>query len=389
MAALLMAASFFTVNASAAEALSIEQVKLAPPDMDVYVHADDADLSGVKPDDVKAQLGSHTFDVKSIESQGRLSEGIFYAFLLDVSGSIPQSSLDAAVKSIGSLADDMTSKDRLAVITFGDKVNVISDGSKAPEKTLRALKGLKADDQNTAFYTAMDSLIKVTKKAGDLRTVAVVFSDGVDDTDAGMTEQELTDTLKQSGVAVYAMQVGKVTADQTKHLKAFIKVSGGQVYRYDASNAAKTVKSLVGHLGEVYCISLAGDSELSVDKDSDLKLSVKGFEPLDWTVKAKTWEVAAGENPGEGKKTETVTSDASSDGEASVQETITDKNIEKKQAVIFIAIIAVIIVAAAVVVILLMIHRKKAREAFFKENGLDPHEIEEIDKKIRQKRRRH
>lgn len=159
-----MAASFFTVNASAAEALSIEQVKLAPPDMDVYVHADDADLSVVKPADVKAQLGSHTFDVKSIESQERLSEG---------------------------------------------------------------------------------------------------------------------------------------------------------------------------------------------------------------------------------KKTDTVTSDASSDGEAPVQETITDKNIEKKQAVIFIAIIAVIIVAAAVVVILLMIHRKKAREAFFKENGLDPHEIEEIDKKIRQKRRRH
>ena len=98
LAAFVLAASFFTDTAQAAEKLSIEQVKLAPPDMDVYVHTSaDSNFDSVKPSDITADLDGQSYSVQSIENEGNTTEGVFYAFLLDVSASIPQDSLDAAV----------------------------------------------------------------------------------------------------------------------------------------------------------------------------------------------------------------------------------------------------------------------------------------------------
>lgn len=392
LAALLLAASFFTDTAQAAEKLSIEQVKLAPPDMDVYVHTSaDLNFDSVKPSDITADLDGQSYSVKSIENEGNSTEGVFYAFLLDVSASIPQDSLDAAVDAIKEIANDMNPADKLAVITFGDKVNVISDGSKPVNSTLKALKGIKADDQNTAFYSAMDSLIKVTKKAGDLRTVAVVFSDGVEDTKGDMTEAELIDTLKQSGVAVYAMQVGKnITADTTRHLKKFIKVTGGKVLEFNASNAQKTVKSLVGNLDSVYRLQLLANQDFDIKKDSKLTVKINGYDPLTWTVKKTAWEVADG-NPAVKKRD--MKSDGSSDkkqsseqASADATEPINTKKISRQRKIITFAIIGVVAVAAAIVAVLSVIQRKRSIDAYYKNQGLDPHEIEEIKKKIRQKK---
>ncbi|MGN0242410.1 MAG: vWA domain-containing protein [Candidatus Weimeria sp.] len=391
LAALIFAASFFTDTAQAAEKLSIEQVKLAPPDMDVYVRtSDNSDFSSVKPSDITADLSGHSYTVKSIENEGNTTDGVFYAFMLDVSASIPQDSLDAAVGAIREIANDMNSADKLAVITFGDKVNVVSDGSKPVKSTLQALKGIKADDQNTAFYSAMDSLIKVTKKAGDLRTVAVVFSDGVEDTKGDMTEDELIDTLKQSGVAVYAMQVGKnVTSTTTRHLKKFIKVTGGKVLEFNASNAKKTVKSLVGNLDSVYRLQLLADQDFDIEKNSKLTVKVKGYDTLTWTVNKTAWSVADG-NPAIKKRD--VKSDGSSDNSQSEQASadasvpINTKKISRQRKIITFAIIGVVAVAAAVVAVLSIIQRRKSIDAYYKNQGLDPHEIEEIKKKIRQKK---
>lgn len=391
LAAFVLAASFFTDTAQAAEKLSIEQVKLAPPDMDVYVHTSaDSNFDSVKPSDITADLDGQSYSVKSIENEGNSTEGVFYAFLLDVSASIPQDSLDAAVDAIKEIANDMNPADKLAVITFGDKVNVISDGSKPVNSTLKALKGIKADDQNTAFYSAMDSLIKVTKKAGDLRTVAVVFSDGVEDTKGDMTEAELIDTLKQSGVAVYAMQVGKnVTKATTKHLKKFIKVTGGKVLEFNASNAQKTVKSLVGNLDSVYRLQLLADKDFDIEKDSKLTVKINGFDPLSWTVKKKAWEVADG-NPAIEKrdmsKADTSDNDSKEEASADATEPFNTKKISRQRKIITFAIIGVVAVAAAIVAVLSVIQRKRSIDAYYKNQGLDPHEIEEIKKKIRQKK---
>lgn len=372
----------------AAESLSVEQVQLSPPDMDFYIYSDGADLSGITPDDVSAAMGSYTFDVDSVSTQDRDTDGIFYAFLLDISGSIPQKSLNAAIRSICKIADGMGSDDRLAVITFGDKVKVVSDGSRKPADTLKALKGLKAKDQTTKFYTAMDKLISVSKKAKGMRTVAVVVSDGVDDTDAGMTEKQLTSTLKNSGIAVYAMQVGKVTKKQTDHLKKFIKVSGGEVYRFSEANAPKVVNSLVGHIDDVVTIHLLGDSDMQVQDGDVLTLIVKGFAPVRWKIDRKSWEAAAKVNPGEGRKDKVKEEQAEQEAAAKAEsDRKLSEELQRQRRIVIIAIAAVILIAAIVVIILLAIRRKNIMKSYYEQNGIDESTIEKMNKEIRKKRR--
>ncbi len=376
------------VPAMAAESLTVEQVQLSPPDMDFYVYSDGADMSGITKDDVSATVGSYTFDVDSVKAQDRDTDGIFYAFLLDISGSIPQSSLDAAIRSISRIADGMGSDDKLAVITFGDKVKVISDGSRRPADTLKALKGLKAKDQTTKFYTAMDKLISVSKKAKGMRTVAIVVSDGVDDTDAGMTERQLTDTLKNSGIAVYAMQVGKVTKKQTQHLKKFIKVSGGEVYRFSEDNAAKVVSSLVGHIDDVVTIHLLGDSDMQVNDGDEITLIVKGFAPVRWKIDKKSWDTAARANPGVGKDSGKVEEEAfASAAEKAAAEERLEAELKHQRRLVIIAIAAVILTAAVVVIILLRIRSRNIKKSYYEMNGIDEDAIENLNREIKKKRR--
>lgn len=375
------------VPASAAEQLSVEQVQLSPPDVDFYVYSEGKDLSGLKTDDVSATLGKYSFDVDSVVPQDEsANDGVFYAFLLDISGSIPQASLDAAVRSISKIADTMGPDDKLCAISFGDDVKVISDGSKKPADTVAALKKLKARDQTTKFYSAMDKLISVaSKKATGMRTVAVVVSDGVDDTDAGMTEKELTSTLKNSGIAVYAMQVGKVTKEQTSHLKKFISVSGGEVYRFNEKNATKVVSSLTGHISDVVAIHLKGDKDISLDDDSNLMLIVKGFAPIRWKVDKKAWDKAAKANPGEGKAEEAEA--APEETAAAEQTAINDKDYDRQQMIIRIAIAAVIVITLIVVLILMVIRNRHIKANYFKQNGIDENTVENFDKEIKKKRR--
>ncbi len=376
--------------AYSAQKLSIEQVQLSPPDMDVFVNSEST--KEIAKEDVSASIGDDKLEVDSVSKQDKDSTGIFYAFLLDISGSIPQSSLNAAIRSISKVAKGMDSNDKLAVLTFGDKVNVISDGSKKPSETLRQLKGLKAKDQTTKFYSAMDKLIAVSRNAKGMRTVAVVVSDGVDDTDAGMTESQLTSILKNSGIAVYALQVGKVTKAQTKHLKKFIKISGGKVYRFSEKDAAKVIGSLVGDIDETSVIHLLGKKGMKVKNGDKLTLIVKGYAPLTWKLDKKSWEESLRTNPGQGieavkaeKKKES--SDKAIAEAAEANDKRLNEELKRQRTTIIIAIGVVVIATAIVLAILLNIRRKNILKSYYEKNGLDEEAVEKLNREIKRKRR--
>nr|MCR4869191.1 VWA domain-containing protein [Lachnospiraceae bacterium] len=363
------------------------------PLVNAYVYSRDLDLSKVQPKKVSATLAGQKLKVLSMKQQHKTEQGIYYAFLLDVSASIPQADLDAAKEAIERIARGMRSQDQLAVITFGDDVKVISDGSRPVEKTIRKIRRLKAKDQTTKFYSAMNKLIKVSEKVQNMRRVAVVVSDGIDDTDAGMSQEELEHVLQQSGIAVYGMGIGS-NKELARKFGSFLRISGGELYPFTAATANAKLDSLIKRLSSIYRLSMEVTGE--VPQGDTVRLSVKIPKAGNFSMKLDSsyWGRATAEQKEEmkeeekeDKQEEKAAKDEASEEEQPKDERIDKDEISRQKMLVTAAIPAVILLTLLAILVILAYRRKKALKAYYQANGVNLQEEENLKKAIRRKRK--
>jgi preprotein translocase subunit SecF len=373
--------------------LAVEQVQVDVPLVNAYVYSRDLDLSKVKPKEVRATLAGQKLKVLSMKQQHKTEQGIYYAFLLDVSASIPQADLDAAKEAIERIAKGMRRQDQLAVITFGDDVKVISDGSRPVEKTIRKIRRLKAKDQTTKFYSAMNKLIKVSEKVQNMRRVAVVVSDGIDDTDAGMSQEELEHVLQQSGIAVYGMGIGS-NKELARKFGSFLRISGGELYPFTAATANAKLDSLIKRLSSIYRLSMEVTGE--VPQGDTVRLSVRIPKAGNFSMKLDSsyWGRATAEQKEEmkeeekeDKQEEKAAKDEASEEEQPKEERIDKDEISRQKMLVTAAIPAVILLTLLAILVILVYRRKKALKAYYQANGVNLQEEENLKKAIRRKRK--
>lgn len=238
-----------------AQAVSVEQIQVSLPRVDVYVHADTEPLYELDVGEISASLDGQPLLVESFQPS---EQGIFYTFMLDISKSIPKAHLEAAKQAVRDVCSELRPQDRLALLSFGNEVTVLSAGDEEISAVLQKLDALACTDDHTQFYTAMDGLIEMASKAADMRRIAVVMSDGIDDTDAGMSQETLENVLQQSGIAVYALCIDTASAANVEHFRQFIRLSGGELYPYGAQNADSVLQELLNRLNNVWMLQLLG-----------------------------------------------------------------------------------------------------------------------------------
>lgn len=119
--------------------------------------------------------------------------------MLDVSSSMPSAHFRAAKQAVLDVYTGLSSRDKLAVITFGNDVALLLDGGESTDEVRAALESLAARDDSTMFNDAIGVLVDTATAVDEMRRVAVVISDGLDDTDAGISQGELELLLQHSG----------------------------------------------------------------------------------------------------------------------------------------------------------------------------------------------
>lgn len=275
-----------TVLCVSAGAISAEQIQVSLPRVTVYVHAEDADLSQLSKDQITATLGGKALETESF----RLSDqGIFYIFMLDISRSIPESHFQAAKQAIEKICENLRPQDRLALISFGSSVTVLSAGDKSVSDTLSMLDALARTDNRTKFYDAMNTLVKTASQITDLRRIAVVVSDGIDDTDAGMSQGEMENVLKQSGIAVYALCTDAAAQADVDKFRSFIRLSGGELYPFAPDNAQSVLDQLVQKLGNVWMLQLLLSENLEALSSVPLHVDFGGLDEIDAQLEPDYW----------------------------------------------------------------------------------------------------
>jgi VWFA-related protein len=125
--------------------------------------------------------------------------------LLDVSGSV-QERMDFIRKAARDFLKTASRQDRIAIISFRDDVQVISDFSTDRGMLLRKLDEIDAGG-GTALYDALGYvLVEPLKRVRGERTAVVVLSDG-DDNKSFLPFPAILEALTESGALVYPLYV--------------------------------------------------------------------------------------------------------------------------------------------------------------------------------------
>ncbi|WP_300025789.1 VWA domain-containing protein [Oscillibacter sp.] len=264
----------------------MEQAQALMPEMDVYLYDESKELPSCTPEDFQVQLEDLPLNVESLAPS---EQGIFYFFMLDVSASIPQAHFEAAKKSIRNAYAAMRPQDQLSVITFGNEVSLLLSGSESRQQVYDALDALSCQDAHTKFYDAMDMLIETAGATENMRRVAVVISDGIDDTDAGMTQSELEQLLGRSGIAVYALAIDSAGEQTTQTFRSFIRLSGGELYSFGPANAESVAADLLGRIGTVWHLKLTADTNIADGQAHTLSIRLKDAAPVLTEVTTEHW----------------------------------------------------------------------------------------------------
>ena len=193
-------------------------------------------------------------------------------FLIDVSGSMYDADkLPLLQQSFALLAENLTEKDRVSIVTYAGEDEVVLTGARGNEthRIVQALNGLEASGSTnggagitTAYSIARDYFIE----GGNNRII--LATDG--DLNVGLTSltelEQLVETERRSGIFLTVLGFGTGNIKDSRMETLADKGNGNYAY-IDSLNEARKV--LVEELGATI-VTVAKDVKLQVEFNSDI-----------------------------------------------------------------------------------------------------------------------
>ena len=216
-----------------------------------YVDAEDSGGNSInKPErsDVAATIDGNKLTVQDIRRFGDTDEGVADIFLVDISGSIRNSQMKQVKAAIKTWAANMKNNDRIAIITFGENVRCAIDFSNDRGAIDNAVNSITNNDRKTQLYGGISEALKLaTRTDANLpkRKNIVLITDGVNDYNGGVSENDVFTQLKDDLVPVYSMLMPNSEKGRAT-INSVTEYSGAKMY--DMSN--KQIDTVYGWIRE-------------------------------------------------------------------------------------------------------------------------------------------
>ncbi len=177
-------------------------------------------------------------------AEKKAAEGSAYIFLFDVSKSLSPKQFEQTKKGLSAWIEILEEHDRIAILTFGNEVNVLQDFTASRGLLQSALDRLVLKASTTRLHAALLRSLELARKDdADLpgKRVIILLSDGVDDFTGAMNREEVLQRVKKAQVPLFIVGFFNPPATPEKEqalvaLKQFAEASGGHYERADERN---------------------------------------------------------------------------------------------------------------------------------------------------------
>src|SRR5277367_2581654 len=145
LAVLMMCCSLPALWAQTLERVAISQVVVKPPTLEAYIDVRgkaDTAVSGLQTSSVQATLDGQPVPVSSLKPFSATGEGVAYVFLVDVSASESPAEFGKVKSALQAFFTHMDAKDRAAIITFGERTDIVAQYTGDKAALDKAVSGL-------------------------------------------------------------------------------------------------------------------------------------------------------------------------------------------------------------------------------------------------------
>jgi VWFA-related protein len=253
--------------------LTLSQLQLRLPVLRAYLQARDADgrfvaeLAGAR---LSATVAGEPIPITGTQPFEAEGEGVAYILVMDVSRTVEHHERQFRVlrDALRPWLASLGPRDQVAIVRFGDAVEVVEEFTRDTLALARALEALEPVEPRTLFYDGMKRGLELAARqdaALPERRVIVVISDGQDTVAGGVSEQEVLDRIQEVHVPVFgiglydAERQRRPTPEQVQGLQVlgrFARSSGGEFVRADSGTPAELFAALTRYAHEVHLAEL-------------------------------------------------------------------------------------------------------------------------------------
>ncbi len=167
--------------------------------------------------------------------------------LIDVSQSMPKSQRGQVLDLLNSSIESIGAGEEVKIVAFDESLTTLSDFTADRYDLLKSIEEIKFEGKQSIIYDAIyNTMPEVGPIEGNpcfYRTI--VITDGVDDTESGVTKEELFLELKNKTYPIDVIEVSKASVGANKNLAALSRISGGN---YTQLNGNTDLNVLLGDI---------------------------------------------------------------------------------------------------------------------------------------------
>lgn len=257
---LMLICLFTTVKAEGeGTKLLIDNVNIKSDAITVYFDVVDSNgkfnSSDINKDNVTAAIGENNLKIKSLGRFEAAKEGAAYVLMADISKSINEKARDNIKKLFSEIVNKAGTKDKIAVVTFGNSEKVIQDFTSDKTALLDKINSIQPEDDNTDLYRSITKALDMLSgnKSLPSKMNIVIMSDGEESNDKGITKDEVLLRIRQSHIPIFSVGLNfsgdKNTVENLKVLGSFARLSNGQDFVL-GNGSDTTTDSITGTISE-------------------------------------------------------------------------------------------------------------------------------------------
>ncbi|MGB5162428.1 MAG: VWA domain-containing protein [Thermoanaerobaculia bacterium] len=201
---------------------------------------------------------------------------IHAAILLDISASMEESLGMAQRAALEFFQENLTPKDRAALMTFNDHPNLAVKFTNELADLAGGLAGLKAERGTALFDSVVFSLFYFNGIKG--QRALIILSDGKDE-HSQFTYEDTLEYARRAGVAIYSIGLGlnKKSGDAKKKLTHLAEETGGRSFFVDAAEELPGIYSAIQEeLRSRYYIAYQSTNTAEDDEFRFIEVEVTG-----------------------------------------------------------------------------------------------------------------
>lgn len=251
----------------------IEQIYSRMPEIKAYMRLKE-------PIDDKAVTGFINSDKLTLVSHSPFNreDGVSFIFMFDCSTSVSSYQMNSMKNAvINYINNDSYENDRFTVVSFGEKIDILANGTGKAEEAVAALKSMKNNQNATILYDAANAVKQLSDEAGPempKKRMCIIFTDAVNYNVGGTTDTEVLKTAEIAGTPIYAVAINPYNKDSIDSLGAIARVSGGDVCVSEGGNIEAAFKKAVKNLDDLYEISFAAETNKAALGECNLSVGI-------------------------------------------------------------------------------------------------------------------